>query len=197
MIVLVRHGRTAANAEGLLLGRADPPLDDEGARQAAALAGACATLDIDRIVTSPLGRCGQTAAAIAVRAPSPPAVEVDERWIELDYGELDGRPIAEVSAATWTAWRSDVAWRPPGGESLATLGARVREACEVLVDEAAERDVVVVSHVSPIKAAVAWALGVGDEATWRMWVAPASITRIGLAGRTPSLRSFNERAHLR
>jgi broad specificity phosphatase PhoE len=54
----------------------------------------------------------------------------------------------------------------------------------------------VVSHVSPIKAAVAWALGVGDEITWRMWVAPASITRIGCSGPAPSLRSFNELAHL-
>lgn len=196
MIVVVRHGRTAANAGGLLLGRADPPLDGEGARQASALAAACTTLDVARIVTSPLGRCGETAAAIAAGAPAGPAVEVDERWIELDYGDLDGRPISEVSAATWAAWRSDVGWRPPGGESLASLGARVREACEALVDEASERDVVVVSHVSPIKAAVAWALGVGDGTAWRMWVGPASITRVGVAGGRPSLRSFNETAHL-
>ena len=196
MIVVVRHGRTAANAGGLLLGRADPPLDDEGARQAAALATACTALDVGRIVTSPLGRCNQTAAAIAAGVSATPAIEVDERWIELDYGELDGRPIAEVSATTWAAWRSDVGWRPPGGESLASLGARVREACDALVDEAAERDVVVVSHVSPIKAAVAWALGVGDETAWRMWVGPASITRIGVAGGRPSLRTFNETAHL-
>jgi broad specificity phosphatase PhoE len=195
VIVIVRHGRTAANAGGLLLGRADPPLDDEGTRQAESLSGACAPLDVVRIVTSPLGRCRQTAEAIAATSPVP--VEVDERWIELDYGELDGRPIGEVPTATWAAWRSDVAWQPPGGESLAALGARVREACEALAHEARDHDVVVVSHVSPIKAAVAWALGVGDEASWRMWVGPASITRIGFAGRTPSLRAFNELAHLR
>jgi broad specificity phosphatase PhoE len=89
-----------------------------------------------------------------------------------------------------------VGWQPPGGESIADLGIRVRQACEALVDAARERDVVVVSHVSPIKAAVAWALGVGDEAAWRMWVAPASITRIGFTGPVPSLRAFNEVAHL-
>ena len=196
MIVVVRHGRTAANAGGLLLGRADPDLDIVGARQAAALGGACSGFDVARIVTSPLGRCGQTAAAIAAAARAAVPIEIDERWVELDYGRLDGRPIAEVPAATWEAWRSDVTWRPPGGESLAALGSRVRQACEALVDEAAERDVVVVSHVSPIKAAVAWALGVGDEVAWRMWVAPASITRIGVSRRTPSLRTFNELAHL-
>jgi broad specificity phosphatase PhoE len=124
------------------------------------------------------------------------APEVDDRWIELDYGELDGRPLAEVPAATWASWRADVTWSPAGGESLAGLGDRVRGACVDLVADARDRDVVVVTHVSPIKAAVAWALGVGDEVAWRMWVATASITRIGLAGGVPSLRSFNEIGHL-
>ena len=198
MIVVVRHGRTGANAGGLLLGRADPPLDDEGERQAAALGVACGPLDVARIVCSPLARCRRTAEAIAAATsgPAPVPVEVDERWIELDYGDLDGRPIRDVPAATWASWRADVAWEPPGGESLAALGTRVRAACESVAEQAGERHVVVVSHVSPIKAAVAWALGVGDEVAWRMWVAPASITRIGVAGGVPSLRAFNELAHL-
>ena len=195
MIVVARHGRTAANAGGLLLGRADPPLDAEGDRQAAALGAACADLDLARVVTSPLGRCRATAGAIAAAAGGVP-VDVDERWIELDYGELDGVPFADLPAELWSAWRADIEWCPPGGESLAALGRRVRAGADALADEARDRDVVVVSHVSPIKAAVAWALGVGDEITWRMWVAPASITRIGLSGPAPSLRSFNELAHL-
>jgi hypothetical protein len=53
-----------------------------------------------------------------------------------------------------------------------------------------------VTHVSPIKAAVAWALGVGDEVAWRLFVAPASITRIAVSGARRSLHSFNEIAHL-
>ena len=65
MIVVVRHGRTAANAGGLLHGRADPPLDREGERQAAALAAAVAELDVARVITSPLGRCRSTAAIVA------------------------------------------------------------------------------------------------------------------------------------
>ncbi len=195
MIVLVRHGRTAANARGLLLGRADPPLDDEGHRQAACLAGAMAGLDVARVVTSPLGRCRETADAIVTAADTESAT-IDDRWVELDYGVLDGSPVRDVPAERWAAWRSDVTWAPEAGESLATLGVRVREACAALAAEASERDVVVVTHVSPIKAAVAWALGVGDEVAWRMWVAPASITRIGITNGTPSLRSFNDVAHL-
>ncbi|HKH25336.1 MAG TPA: histidine phosphatase family protein [Acidimicrobiales bacterium] len=195
VIVLVRHGRTAANARGLLLGRADPPLDDEGHRQAACLAQAMAGLDVARVVTSPLGRCRETADAIERAAVGVP-VSIDDRWIELDYGVLDGSPVRAVPAERWVTWRSDVSWAPEAGESLATLGLRVREACATLAADADERDVVVVTHVSPIKAAVAWALGVGDEVAWRMWVAPASITRIGVTNGIPSLRSFNDVAHL-
>lgn len=196
MIVLVRHGRTDANARGLLLGRADPVLDDEGRLQAARLAAALGPLDGARVVTSPLARCRQTAELIVGASGQEVPVEVDAAWIELDYGAFDGLGAGDVPAATWAAWRADVDWTPEGGESLAALGARVRTACESLAEEARARDVVVVTHVSPVKAAVAWALGVGDEVAWRMWVGPASISRIGFAGSSPSLRSFNEVAHL-
>jgi broad specificity phosphatase PhoE len=196
VIVLVRHGRTDANARGLLLGRADPVLDDEGQRQAARLATALGPLDGARVITSPLARCRQTAEVIVAAGACDVPVDVDEAWIELDYGAFDGLGASDVPAATWATWRADVAWTPEGGESLAALGARVRSACESLAEEARDRDVVVVTHVSPVKAAVAWALGVGDEVAWRMWVGPASISRIGFAGSSPSLRSFNEVAHL-
>jgi broad specificity phosphatase PhoE len=196
VIVVVRHGRTDANARGLLLGRADPALDDEGRLQAARLAAALGRLEAARVVTSPLARCRQTAEAIAAASPHQVATDVDDAWIELDYGAFDGLGAGDVPPDTWAAWRADVTWTPEGGESLAALGARVRSACESLAEEARERDVVVVTHVSPVKAAVAWALGVGDEVAWRMWVGPASISRIGVAGSSPSLRSFNEVAHL-
>jgi broad specificity phosphatase PhoE len=89
-----------------------------------------------------------------------------------------------------------VGLRPPGGETLVELGARVRLAVADLVAEAVERDVVVVSHVSPIKAAVAWALGAGDELAWRMFLGPASISRLRVARGGASMVSFNETAHL-
>jgi broad specificity phosphatase PhoE len=201
VIVVVRHGRTEANAQGLLLGRLDPALDDEGRRQAATIGAGLGALDVARVVTSPLRRCRTTAAAVAevlsVARDAHVDVEVDDRWVEMDYGVLDGVPLTDVPADTWATWRSDPTWAPEGGESIAQLGTRVRIACDARADEATSRDVVVVTHVSPIKAAVAWALGVGDEVAWRMWVAPASITRIGVGpSGHPALRSFNEVAHL-
>jgi len=188
VLILVRHGRTDANRSGLLLGRLDVDLDATGRAQAAAVAAAVGP--VDRVVCSPLARTRQTAEAFGA------SIEVDDRWIELDYGELDGTPLRDVPAERWAAWRGDLRWAPPGGESLAELGERVRAACDDLVDEARERTVVVVSHVSPIKAAAAWAMGVGDEVSWRLFLAPASITRIAVGERGPSLHGFNDVAHL-
>lgn len=196
MLVLLRHGRTAANAGGRLLGRLDQPLDDEGERQARAAADHVATMVArgSRVVSSPLARCRATAAAAAAAIGS--QVEIDARWIELDYGELDGVAMTEVPATTWTAWRGDVAWRPPGGESLAELGRRVRGACDELAAAAASGDVLVVTHVSPVKAAVAWALDVADDVAWRLYVAPASFTTVAIRGGIPTLHAFNDVSHL-
>jgi probable phosphoglycerate mutase len=192
VLIVVRHGQTHANASGLLLGRADPPLDATGRGQAAAVAAALAPLPprsrTTRIISSPLRRARETAALIAREGP----VEIDERWIELDYGTYEGKPILEVPGETWAQWRADSTFAPGGGESIRILGERVAEVCTELLPDAEEHDVIVVTHVSPVKAAVAWALGVGDEVAWRSFVAPGSITRIGARHGVPVLLSFNE-----
>ncbi len=128
-----------------------------------------------------------------------PPVTVDDRWTELDYGIYDGQGV-DAAPELWREWSRDLGFVPEGGESLAAMGARVRAACDDLWPDATDEDVVVVTHVSPIKAAVAWALGVGDETSWRMFVDVASVTCIGpgrstQAGPTPSLRSFNDTQH--
>ena len=192
MLIIVRHGRTEANANGRLLGRLDLPLDQLGQRQAVALAHAVGP--VDRVVSSPLLRTRQTADAFATEFGT--EVELDARFLELDYGEFEGRPLAEVPAEIWRTWRRDPMFAPPGGESLAALRLRVDQALDAWREAARTETIVIVTHVSPIKAAVAWALGVGDDVTWRMFVSPASITRIGIAETGPSLRTFNEVAHL-
>ena len=188
MLILVRHGQTAANAAGLLLGRADLELTELGRRQAKALAAA--VRNPTTVVSSPLRRCMETAEAFGL------PVAVDERWIEVDYGEYDGLELAAVGADVWKQWRTDRTYRPPGGETFEEVDSRVWAACDDLVADAAGGDVVVVSHVSPIKAAVAWALGVDGSIAWRMHLDVASICRVSTTPRGSSLRSFNETAHL-
>ncbi|MEZ5320585.1 MAG: histidine phosphatase family protein [Microthrixaceae bacterium] len=192
MIYVVRHGQTASNAAGLLLGRDDPALDPLGRLQAAA-AGEHLADRIDgsggsvRIVASPLSRAVETAREIGRRC-GVDRMETDERWVELRYGDWEGRPVADVTPGEWRRWQLDPGWSPPGGESLTEVQERVADALD---DLAGPADVVVVSHVSPIKAAVCWAMGLGAESVWRMFVTPGSVTTIA-PGRLPTLRSFNE-----
>jgi alpha-ribazole phosphatase len=188
VLVLVRHGRTPANAQGLIQGRLDHPLDEVGLAQAAEVAKALGRPS--RVISSPLRRARETAEALGGD------VEIDERWTELDYGEFDGCPVTAMGTEVWARWREDAAYVPPGGESLVTLAVRVVSACEGLCEAAAENDIVVVSHVSPIKTAVAWALGAGTDVGWRSHLDPASISRISFGPRGPLLRSFNETGHL-
>lgn len=188
MLILVRHGRTDANARGLLQGRMDTVLDSVGETQAAQLAAAIGP--VDRVISSPLRRAVQTASAFGG------SIEIDERWIELDYGVYDGQPQAALGAAQWARWRADPHFSVEGGESLSALADRVVPALEALVEAAREQTVVVVSHVSPIKAAVSWALGVGPEISWRCRLDQAAITRVAIGPGGPSLASFNETAHL-
>ena len=194
MLVLLRHGESEGNAARQLVGRDDSPLTARGRAQAAALAGALgAAGTVGRLISSPLARARDSAAALGLELP----VEVDERWIEVDYGRYDGEALGAVPAEVWTRWRADPGFRPPGGETLLELGVRVRAACEELFarhgqDGRADTDVVVVSHVSPIKAAVAWALGVGDEVAWRLFLATGSITRIAWGADGPVLHRYNE-----
>ncbi len=192
MLLLVRHGRTAHNASRRLLGRLDVELDGVGERQAEALAAWGVPAGARRVVSSPLARARRTAEAIA--AATGAVVEVDGRWVEVDYGMYDGLPLPEVPAGVWASWDADPGWAPEGGESLASVSRRVREACGELWAEAAERDVAVVSHVSPIKAALGWAMGLPEAVYPRMFVEVASLHRIGPGRGGPTLWSFNERA---
>jgi probable phosphoglycerate mutase len=191
VLILVRHGEAEANAAGLLLGRADDPLTESGKRQAAALGPHVGS--VTRVVSSPLRRALDTARALDLGVP----VEVDERWIEVDYGEHEGQALGDVPADVWRRWRADPLYRPAGGESLASVGIRVRDACEEVFSthragaRSSEGDVVVVSHVSPIKAAVAWALGGDDSLAWRLHLATGSVTRIGWGPEGPVLHTFN------
>ena len=193
MLILLRHGRTAANEAGLLQGRLNQDLDDLGRQQATDAAAyiADAVGPIDSVVASPLKRAQQTAQAFGVD------VETNERFIELSYGIYEGVKHADVPSEVWQTWRNDYSFVPEGGESLAALDERVRVACADLVERAAHENVVVVSHVSPMKSAVAWALGVDIGISWTCHLDHASVCRIAFRRGDPILTTFNETAEVR
>ncbi len=105
---------------------------------------------------------------------------------------------SDLPPALWENWRTDVSWRPPGGETLGEVEARVTGTCEELSSDAARSDVVVVTHLSPIRAAVTWALGGGLEMSWRAFSRPGlDLTRISTNDLLrPTLVGFNDTGHL-
>lgn len=184
VLFLVRHGRTDANARGLLQGRLDPPLDETGRAQAAAAARMIG--GADEVISSSLCRARETAGFFG-RTPT-----IDDRWIEIAYGDLEGVPVTDVPDPVWRSWREDPDYRTPGGESFGDLDARVRAACDELRDRIHGRTVVVVSHASPIKAAVAWALGAPMTSIFHAHLGQGTVCRIGAGRFGPMLHSFNE-----
>jgi probable phosphoglycerate mutase len=183
VLYLVRHGRTEANAGGRLQGRIDLPIDEVGRAQAAALTQVVPEPDV--LICSPLLRTRQTAEVFG-KSPV-----IDDRWIELAYGEFEGMPLRDVDREVWARWTSDLTYAPPGGESIGTLGERVVAACEELVETARDRTVVVVSHATPIKVAMGWALGTDAGVAWRSFIDQASVTKIEMRERGPVLTAFN------
>ncbi len=203
-VLLVRHGRTALNAEGRLSGRHDAHLDALGERQARAAAEVVHRMAGDReptVVSSPLLRCVHTAEAIALAGGGDPTrVAIDDRFVELDYGTWDGRPLSEVPMDVWRRWREEPGFAPPGGEALSSVTLRVSDGLRDWVGRDPGGVLVIASHVSPIKAAVTWALGVQDQVAWRLRLSNASITRLEVSSRagvmSTTVTAFNETAHL-
>jgi broad specificity phosphatase PhoE len=191
-LIIVRHGRTAYNAQGRLQGRTDNPLDDVGEEQATRVARHLkASVGADSLVMcSPLVRARQTAQAIADELEL--EVSIDERWIEIDYGALEGVRQIDVPGDIWSEWRQDPSFAPELGESLVSVQERVASACDELMERLEGRTAVIVTHVSPIKSSIAWALGVDVGVGWRTQLDTASVTRIALTPRGPVLRTFNE-----
>jgi broad specificity phosphatase PhoE len=193
VLILVRHGESTANAQGLLLGRTDAALTEKGRVQAAGVRRLLTT-PVRSLRSSPLMRARDTADLLGLGL----VPEIDDRWIEVDYGEFEAQPLSGLPAEVWQRWRTDPEFRPAGGETLAEVDQRIAAACDELFAtkgsgaRASDGDVVVVSHVTPIKAAVAWALGASAGLSWRLHLQTASVTRIGWGNGAPVLESFNE-----
>ncbi len=191
MIILIRHGQTTSNAARLLVGQSDPALTELGERQARALRPYLR--DVREVWTSPLLRARATAALALPEIPA----RVKPTFIEVDYGSLDGQPLNRVSEEQWRAFEHDHDTAFGDGESLASVDQRVHAELDVLLADRtsllhdATSHLAIVSHMSPIKSAMTWALGVSGSVAWRMNLSNGSMTTVGSRMRTPSLMNYN------
>lgn len=114
----------------------------------------------DRIVASPLGRCRLLAEFVGRRLEMP--VAIDARWSEMDFGAWEGRRWDKITRVEVDTWAEDfMNARPHGGESVATLLARVRSA--LATARSLGGHALIVTHKGPIRAAL---VADGDETAW-------------------------------
>lgn len=198
-VILVRHGRTTANANGLLAGRAaGVSLDQVGREQAVLTGERLAPVPIVGVVSSPLERCQQTAQIILDRQDGNPYAPLEPDLTECDYGQWQGRMLSDL--ATEDLW-SVVQSQPsavvfPGGESMAGMQARAVAAIR-RHDAAFEAEHgpgavwVAVSHGDVIKSIIADALGMHLDLFQRISVGPASVSIVRYSATRPSVYATN------
>ena len=198
-VILVRHGRTTANASGVLAGRTPGVrLDDVGTDQAVRAAEGLAGVPLARIVTSPLERCRQTAVAIARAQVDRPAVRTDKGLTECDYGEWQGRALKDLAKEKlWKAVQvqpSSVEF--PGGETMRAMQDRGvaavrRHDAAVEAEHGPGAVWVAVSHGDVIKAILADALGTHLDLFQRLQVDPASLSMVRFTETRPFVLGLN------
>ncbi|GAA2012100.1 MAG: MSMEG_4193 family putative phosphomutase [Nocardioides sp.] len=201
-VILVRHGRTTANASGVLAGRTPGvKLDDTGRAQAERAGERLAPVRLAALVTSPLERCRQTAKALlAAQAGEVPTLS--EKGIsECDYGEWQGRALKDLAKEKlWKVVQSQPSAAAfPGGESMATMQARsvaaVRRHDAAIEAEHGPGAVwVAVSHGDIIKSVLADALGMHLDLFQRINVDPASISIVRYTDSRPYVLATNTHA---
>jgi probable phosphomutase (TIGR03848 family) len=209
IVILARHGRTTANATGVLAGRSKGVhLDDTGVGQARAAAERLAGVPLAAVVSSPLERCRETSREIVRRQDPAPRVSSDRGLVECDYGSWTGRELKTL--AKEPMWRT-VQSHPsaavfPDGETMADMSARAVAAVRrwdgrVEAEHGPDAVWVAVSHGDVIKAVLADALGIHLDAFQRIMVDPASLSVVRYTPLRPFVVSMNtnagDLAHLR
>ena len=198
-VLLVRHGRTTANATGVLAGRAvGVGLDEIGRDQAARTADRIAAVPLVAVVSSPLERCQQTAQYIVDRQAGTPSTPVEPELTECDYGQWQGRLLSEL--ATENLWPL-VQSQPsavvfPDGESMAGMQARSvaairRHDAAFEAEYGPEAVWVAVSHGDIIKSILADALGMHLDLFQRINVGPASVSIVRYGASRPTVHATN------
>ena len=198
-VILVRHGRTTANVEGVLAGRAaGVRLDEVGREQAARVGERLAVVPLVAVVSSPLERCRQTSQLIVGRQAEPSATRFEKGLTECDYGLWQGRSLKELATEPmWSVVQSQPSAATfPGGESMAAMQARAVAAIR-RHDDAFESQHgpgavwVAVSHGDIIKSVLADALGMHLDLFQRISVGPASVSIVRYGAGRPNVIATN------
>ncbi len=201
-VILVRHGRSTANATGVLAGRLPGVhLDDAGVEQAVAVGERLTGVRLSAAVVSPLERCRETAREITRRQATSLRATTDKQLSECDYGEWQGRALRELAKEKlWKTVQSQPSAATfPGGESMRAMQDRSvaavrRHDARVAAEHGDDAVWVVVSHGDVIKSILADALGTHLDLFQRIHVDPASVSIVRYSESRPFVLGTNTHA---
>ncbi len=151
-LVLIRHGETDWNVEGRYQGQADPPLNQQGRRQAHDLVEKLRPLGLQVLYSSPLRRAWETACILARGWLLP--LHPEPRLMEIHLGEWQGMLVTDIQRRypeIFQRWETDP-WsvRVPGGETLAEVQRRVYQAVDDILARHSGQTVGLVTHHLPM-----------------------------------------------
>jgi ribonuclease H / adenosylcobalamin/alpha-ribazole phosphatase len=203
--ILLRHGQTALSVDGRYSGRGDVALTALGEQQANAaahrVAGLHGVIDGDAIapvISSPLTRTRQTAQAVVDVAGS--EVTYADGLLETDFGDWEGLTFLEASERytdLHRRWLGNPMIEPPNGESLESVFERVRTLRDELLQNYGGQTVVLVSHVTPIKAMLRLGFDAGASLFYRLHLDLCSVSIVEFyPDGNASVRLVNDTSHL-
>lgn len=199
-VYIIRHGECDGNRDKRIRGCVDFPLNENGVKQARALAARLKGAGISAVVTSPLARALETARILGEAVGAEPVVK--EGFRNICFGEWENRLQSDIMRELPEAWRT---WttrpeelRVAGAESLFDVRERSLRELENTVAEYEGRTIALVSHRALIKPMLAGALGVAPPFFWRLHLDNAAY---GVLSHTPArgftLRALNITEHLK
>ena len=196
ILLLIRHGRTAYNAQRRWQGHLDVPLDDMGLEQAQALAARLADWPGTAVYSSDLQRAAMTAVPLAAARNGTPGYATD--WRERHVGVFEGRAAEELQAAypdVFARMRQGII-EIPGGERHESLQARVAAAYHRVLERHPNEMVAIVSHGGALNALVSYVLDIPHQYGRLSFHGNTGLTILRVNEHGPRLTMLNDTRHL-
>jgi 2,3-bisphosphoglycerate-dependent phosphoglycerate mutase len=195
LVIFMRHGQAENNVSRVLVGRhIEAHLTEQGKQQVADAAKQLKSVQIDRVYVSPVIRAVETAQIVCKTLGM--NYEIDERLYEIELGRLVGMNYEEVTTKYGDLFlrfysESDPVLADFGVETFASVKKRIRSLLDEVLQNYEDSNILMVTHLDPIKAALAALLDLKPEALYRWHIRNASLTILKQESKVYSLSGVN------
>jgi probable phosphoglycerate mutase len=195
LVIFMRHGQAENNVSRVLVGRhIVSHLTEQGRQQVADAAKQLKSVPVDKVYVSPVTRAVETAQIVCETLGM--SYEIDERLYEIELGKLVGMNYEEVTTKYGDLFlrfyaESDPVLESFGVEPFASVKQRVKSFLDEVLEKHEESNILTVTHLDPIKAALAAMLDLKPEALYRWHIRNASLTILKHESKVYSLSGVN------